>query len=240
MASRWRCFRVMPDAPRQLALDLPVAPSYAAEDFLVSPSNERAYALIEAWPAWPDCILHLQGPKGSGKTHLAGIWAGLAHAWAVEAFEVSAAAVPQLLAANALVIENADAGDIDEAAFFHLLNRARERRASILLTSQTPVDAWGLRTPDLLSRLRLAPVASLEPPDDALLRAVLVKLFLDRQLVVDTSVVDYMAVRLERSLNRAAEAVAALDREALSRGSRLTRAMAARLLAEAPREEDGP
>ena len=34
----------MPDAPRQLALDLPLTPRYGREDFLVSPSNERAWS----------------------------------------------------------------------------------------------------------------------------------------------------------------------------------------------------
>ena len=91
-------------------------------------------------------------------------------------------------------------------------------------------EAWGLATPDLLSRLRLAPSVALEPPDDALLKAVLVKLFIDRQLVVDTSVVDYLALRIERSLARAGEVVSALDREALSRGRRITRPMAADVL----------
>jgi chromosomal replication initiation ATPase DnaA len=110
----------------------------------------------------------------------------------------------------------------------------------VLLTASAPPDRWSLRTPDLVSRLRLAPSASLDAPDDALLRAVLVKLFVDRQLVVDTTVVDYVALRIERSLARAAEVVSALDREALSRGRRITRPMAAEVLgSEAEADEEG-
>ena len=220
----------MPEAPRQLAFDLALDPRFGREDFLVSPSNERAYALIEAWPGWPDRVLVLVGPKGSGKSHLAAIWAGSARAWTVEAFEVSGARVPHLVSNGALVIEDADAPDRDEPALFHLLNLARESGASVLLTAAAPPDRWGLRTPDLLSRLRLAPSVALDPPDDALLKAVLVKLFVDRQLVVDTTVVDYVALRIERSLARAAEVVAALDNEALSRARRITRPMARALL----------
>lgn len=230
----------MRDGPRQLAFDLSLDPRFGREDFLVSPSNERAYALIERWPDWPDPILVLVGPKGSGKSHLAAIWAASAHAWTVDAFEVSGARVPHLVSNGALVIEDADGSDRDEAALFHLLNLARERGACVLVTAAAPPDRWSLRTPDLLSRLRLAPSVSLDPPDDALLRAVLVKLFVDRQLVVDTTVVDYVAVRIERSLARAAEVVAALDREALSRGRRITRPMAAEVLggaAEADEED---
>jgi chromosomal replication initiation ATPase DnaA len=220
----------MPDPPKQLAFDLPLDPRYGREDFLVSPSNERAYALIERWPDWPDAILHLTGPKGSGKSHLAAIWAGAAHAWTIDAFEISAERVPHLASNNALVVEDADHGERDEAALFHLLNLARERGGSVLLTSAAPIEGWGIRTPDLLSRLRLAPGVALEPPDDALLKAVLVKLFVDRQLVVDTTVVDFLALRIDRSLAQAAETVAALDKEALSRGRRITRAMAAEVL----------
>ena len=228
----------MADAPRQLAFDLRLDPRYGREDFLVSPSNERAYGLIERWPDWPDRVLHLTGPKGSGKSHLASIWATSAHAWTIDAFEVSGERVPHLVSNGALVVEDGDRGERDEAALFHLLNLSRERGAYLLLTGAAPVDAWGIRTPDLVSRLRLAPSVTLDPPDDALLKAVLVKLFVDRQLVVDTSVVDYVALRIERSLARAADIVKALDREALSRGRRITRAMAAEILGQLPESDD--
>lgn len=221
----------MREGPRQLAFDLPSHPRFGREDFLVSPSNERAYALIETWPDWPDPILHLRGPRGSGKSHLAAIWAAKAHAWTVDAFEISNARVPHLISTKALVIEDADRAGADEHALFHLVNLARERRSFIVLTASVRPEEWGIATPDLLSRLRLAPAVDLDPPDDALLKAVLVKLFVDRQLVVDTSVVDYLASHMERSLAAAGEIVAALDREALSRGRRITRPMAADLLA---------
>jgi chromosomal replication initiation ATPase DnaA len=136
------------------------------------------------------------------------------------------------------VVEDADRGARDEAALFHLLNLSRERGAFVLLTSAAPVEAWGIQTRDLLSRLRLAPAVSLDPPDDALLKAVLVKLFVDRQLVVDTSVVEFLAVRMERSLARAAEVVMALDREALSRSRRITRPMAAEVIGKLSESEE--
>ena len=53
------------------------------------------------------------------------------------------------------------------------------------------------------------------PPDDALLRAVLVKLFADRQLAVDESLVGYVAPRIERSFAAARAVVARLDEEAM-------------------------
>jgi chromosomal replication initiation ATPase DnaA len=223
----------MTEAPKQLTLELPLEPRFGREDFLVSPSNERAYALIERWPDWPDTILLLEGPKGSGKSHLAAIWAAQSHGWTVDAFEVGTDRVPHLVSNGALVIEDLHSAGGDEPALFHLLNLARERRAYVLITTAVAVGELPIRTPDLKSRLRLAPSVSLDPPDDALLRAVLVKLFVDRQLVVDTTVVDFLALRIERSLAAAAEAVAAIDREALSRGRRITRPMAAELVGRA-------
>jgi chromosomal replication initiation ATPase DnaA len=220
----------MTEAPKQLTLELPLEPRFGREDFLVSPSNERAYGLIERWPDWPDTILLLEGPKGSGKSHLAAIWAAQSHGWTVDAFEVGTDRVPHLVSNRALVIEDLHSAGGDEPALFHLLNLARERRAYVLITTAVAVGELPIRTPDLKSRLRLAPSVSLDPPDDALLRAVLVKLFIDRQLVVDTTVVDFLALRIERSLAAAAETVAALDREALSRGRRITRPMAAELV----------
>jgi chromosomal replication initiation ATPase DnaA len=147
--------------------------------------------------------------------------------------------VPHLVSNGALVIEDLDSGEADEAALFHLLNLARERQAYVVLTGARPVEQLPIRTPDLKSRLRLAPSVSLEPPDDALLKAVLVKLFVDRQLVVDTTVVDFLTLRIERSLAAAAGVVAELDREALSRGRRITRPMAADLLGRAAGTEEG-
>jgi chromosomal replication initiation ATPase DnaA len=218
------------EPPRQLALELPVEERMGAEDFLVSPSNEDAYAVLESWPAWTDPVLLLVGPPGAGKTHCAAIWAARSHAWRIARADLRDEDVPRLLSAGALVIEDCDQCRGQEDALFHLLNAARERRSFVLLTARTAPGDWGLRTPDLLSRLRLAPCTTLREPDDALVRAILVKLFLERQLVVDTCVVEFLVARIERSVAAAKAIVDALDREGLERGRRITRPLAAELL----------
>lgn len=214
---------------RQLAFDLPVVPGFGHDDFLVGGSNAAAFGMVEAWPAWPDRLAVLHGPGGSGKSHLAAIWAEHAGACVIEATSVTADRVPGL-AAPALVVEDLDRGALDEAALFHLVNLVRERGHHLLVTSGYPVEQLALRVPDLASRLRLAPALALGPPDDALLRAVLVKLFHDRQLSVEAGVLEFVALRIERSLATAARVVAELDREALSRGRRVTRPIAAAIL----------
>src|ERR1700712_2077238 len=147
--------------PKQLAFDLPADPRYGREDFLVSPANEAAYALIEAWPNWPDTVCLLNGPPGSGKSHLASIWATRSHAWTAKASEITAATVPHYLSNGALMIEDIDGEPRDEAALFHLLNLARERACPVLIACATSVEALGLTTADLRSRLRLAPGATI-------------------------------------------------------------------------------
>lgn len=218
----------MPSAPRQLALALEHAESFAREDFLAGPSNAAALALVDSWPAWPHRTFMLTGPAGSGKSHLAAIWAQAAGARLVAAHALDEAAVPGALATGALVVEDLVAGAFDERALFHLLNLAREERAFVLLTARAAPPSSAIR--DLGSRLKALPVIALTPPDDVLLRAVLVKLFSDRQVAVDESLISYVAMRIERSFAAAASVVARLDDEAMRRKRPLTRAFAAEIL----------
>lgn len=220
-------------AGRQLTLDLPLAPGFGREDFFVSASNEKAYATIDRWPAWPDPALILLGPAGSGKSHLGAIWAAMAKAGIRSADSLAGADVDSLASAGPLLLEDMEAAGCAQTQLFHLINLMRERGAALVLTAKRPPDAWGLDIPDLLSRLRLAPCVEIGAPDDALMRAVLVKLFIDRQLVVDIRIVEDAALRLERSLEAARSFVDALDKEALSRKSRITRRMAGETLRSA-------
>jgi chromosomal replication initiation ATPase DnaA len=215
---------------RQLPLDLALAPRFGAEDFLVSGSNADAYALIEAWPQWPGRILALVGPPASGKSHLTAIWAERAGARSLAARSLAKADLPALAAAGAVAIEDADQGALPETELFHLLNLAEERGASLLISATRPPSEWPVRLPDLASRLRKCPVAAIAEPDDALIRTLLVKHFLDRQLVVDTALVAYLALRIDRSFAGVRKTVDLLDRETLARAKRLTRAMAAKIL----------
>ena len=181
------------------------------------------------WPDWPSPVVALVGPEGAGKSHLAAIWAEQAGARFLSGRALRGVDLPAALATGALVIEDIAPNTLDETALFHLLNLVREEDASLLLTARTAPAGWRLATADLASRLRAVPVATLAAPDDATLRAVLVKLFADRQLAVDAPLLDYLMSRNERSFTAAREAVARLDAEALRLQRPVTRALAAEL-----------
>jgi chromosomal replication initiation ATPase DnaA len=219
--------------PRQLAFALPHAESLTRDNFLEGPANAAGLALIDSWPEWPNRIMLLVGPEGSGKSHLAAIWAEQAGARSTTAHALTAAAVPGALATGALVVEDLRSSDFDDRALFHLMNLAREDGAFVLVTAREPPSAFQIELRDLRSRLRAIPAVSLLPPDDPLFRALIVKFCADRQLAVDESVVSYLAIRIERSYAAARQAVELLDAEALRLGRPVSRALAAELLRNA-------
>jgi len=218
--------------PRQLPLALGFSERFGREDFLAGPSNETALALIERWPDWPSRAVALVGPEGAGKSHLAAIWAKGSGARSIASTAITLAGAPTALATGALVVEDLREGCCEDAALFHLLNLAREQGAFLLVTARTLPSGWAGRLRDLASRLRALPVVTLAPPDDALLRAVLVKQFADRHLDVDEDLIGYLATRIERSFAGARAIVAELDREALRQKREVNRALAAELLRE--------
>ena len=219
--------------PRQLAFALPHAESLTRDNFLEGPANAAGLALVDSWPEWPNRLMLLVGPEGSGKSHLAAIWAEQAGARATSAHALTPASVPAALATGALVVEDLNPSEVDERALFHLMNLAREDGAFVLITARLPPSAFQIELRDLRSRLRAVPTVSLLPPDDALFRALIVKFCADRQMAVDESVVSYLATRIERSYAAVRRAVELLDSEALRLGRPATRALAAELLRNA-------
>ncbi len=215
----------------QLAFDLPIRAALRRADFFPSPANATALATLDAG-GWPQGKLLLIGPPGAGKTHLAHIWAADHGATLMEGAALSHADIDaRATAPVALEQANAVAGDPrSEAALFHLHNRLAERGLPFLMTASTPPRDWGVALPDLLSRMQGTALTRIEAPDDALLSAVLVKLFADRQITIAPSLIDWLTLRMDRSLAAARDLVARLDAEALAQGRPVSRALAARIL----------
>lgn len=216
--------------PLQIPLDLVLDPAQSRDDLVVASSNEQAVAMVERWPDWPAPVAVIAGPAGSGKSHLGSIWAN----------DIAAATriAPNQLASGieaaergAVLVDDIDAEPIDEVGLFHLINAVRQHGSSLLLIARRFPGSWGVKLPDLASRLKAVTIVEIHEPDDMLMTAVVTKLFADRQVEVELHVVQFLVRRIERSLSAAMEVVARLDRVALERKCKVSRALAAEVVA---------
>lgn len=221
-------------------MDLAHRPAMGRDDFLIADSNRAAADMIDRWPEWPAPILFLVGPEGSGKSHLGAIWQTAACAGQALSSQLTVETVPEMMRSGALLIEDANETVRNERALFHLLNYVREQSGHVLFVTQELPAYWRVELPDLRSRLRAAPVIRVDEPDDALLRGVLAKLFQDRQIAVDESVLAYMLVRMERSLRSASALVDEIDRQALAAKASVTRTFVARVMSATEGGSDQP
>ena len=205
----------------QLVLPLGVRPALGRDDFIVAGGNREAVAFIDSWPDWPTPAVALYGPAGSGKSHLAAIWAARANARIVEASALDeTSTVP-------LVVENVDEVT-SGGAIFTLL----ESGNPLLLTGRAPPAEWQVALPDLASRFGAMLAFALWAPDDALLAGLARKLFADRQLQVPDAAIAQMIHALERSPSAIRDFVARADEAALSRKRAITPGLIRELLGE--------
>lgn len=210
---------------KQLPFDLPPRNAMGAADFVVSRGNEAALALIDSWPAWPASALAVHGPAGCGKTHLGHVFQEKVGDTAL--FLTAPTELPDLPEKPVLIL---DEPQLDETAFFHLLNRVKNEGGALLILSREAPARWPVKLPDLASRLKAVPSVEVSAPDDALLAAVLVKHFADRQIHVAPDVIDYLLKIIERSFATAAETASKLDRAALAEGRAITIPLVRRVL----------
>lgn len=217
---------------QQLSFDLPVIPALGRDDFMIAPSNAVAVAMIEATQDWVGEKLVLCGPTGSGKTHLAHVWAGTQNGQIIVASDLIYADIPAL-ALTPTAIENLPdiaKNQAAQTALFHLHNLMQSNGQPLLMTGTGAPNHWGMSLPDLQSRIDAAGVATLNVPDDTLLSAVIAKQFNDRQLMPRPDVIPYLVLRIDRSFAAARDVVAAMDEHSLSRHKPLTRALAGQVL----------
>jgi chromosomal replication initiation ATPase DnaA len=216
---------------QQLVLDLGHRSAHGVENFLVAPCNKDAVAWLDRWPDWPAPALAVYGPGACGKTHLADIWKNRSDARMIQAGQLRESSPDQLVSGTRNVIVDDAGPGIDERGLLHLYNIVGEGGGSLLLTSRTAPARWNTGLADLRSRLAAAPAVAIGRPDDALIGAVLIKLFADRQIQLDGEVLAYVLARMERSFSAARSLVEALDRLALASHRRITKPLAREALA---------
>ena len=206
----------------QLTMPFLSTPSYHAADFIRGAANGTALDWVERWPDWPYSIMLLHGPAGSGKTHLAHVFAARSSASFLSPERLGQSTADQLLTGNhSWVLDGLDAV-ADEAALAQLINHVRARGDYLLITARESADTRAFELPDLSSRLRALPAISIDTPDDALLTGVLAKAFADLQLRIAPDVLHYAMTHLERSYPAIQQFVADMDQLSLTRGRGIT------------------
>jgi len=208
----------------QYALPFPHSPQYDPADFLAADCNAEALTFLDHTADWPQRRLALWGPAGCGKTHLLHLWAQRQGALLV--------AGPSLRLTppeHPLAIDDADAAP--EQPLLHTLNAAAEAGLPVLLAARDAPARWPVRLADLASRLRAVTAVPIRLADDSLLRALLVRLLLERQMTVSEPVQQFLLLHLPRTPGAMREAAARLDHASFAAGGRPSRAIAAAVLA---------
>jgi chromosomal replication initiation ATPase DnaA len=216
----------------QLTFDLPRRIALSRTDFLISDSNAAAIGWIDRWPDWPSRALALHGPAGCGKTHLVHLWCAQTAGVIVAGETLSEEVVARLVSERRHRIAIDDADRASELALLHLYNFCMETGGSLLVAARQLPASWKVVLPDLDSRLRAVLAIRIGLPDDALLGAVLVKHFADRQLRVAPEVVAYLLTHMERSFAAAAEMASRLDVVSLRDRRAITVSLARQLVSE--------
>jgi chromosomal replication initiation ATPase DnaA len=206
----------------QLPFDFDHRPALSGDDFLVAPCNQEAVAWLDKWPDWPAPFLVIYGPPGCGKTHLSHVFLAQSGALQLTPAMINDAGLPNILSSSDKFV--ADDGDdsFDEEALFHIYNDLASRGGHMLITASQSPSNWDFKLADLASRLRAAPAVGIGMPEDDLIKAMLVKLFSDRQVRVEIGVIDYVTKRMERSFDAVRQFVEAADNAALAAKKRIT------------------
>jgi chromosomal replication initiation ATPase DnaA len=208
----------------QLSLLLASEPDYSPNSFFVTDSNRQAWSWLNEWTSWPAHGLILTGAAQSGKTHLAKAWQSHTDAQFINT-EALASNLDELCKHKKFfVLEDVDTlvPQLDQSLLFHFFNSSREHNAYVLLTARTNPKDWPLSLADLQSRLLSLPLVTLYEPDDDLLRAMMLKLFGDRQMDIDPKVINYLLPRVERSYAAVSDLVKAVEKESVQHNQRIT------------------
>lgn len=218
---------------KQLPLPLPFRTARGRDAFFISDANAQAVAILDHPENWAQNTILLLGPSGSGKSHLAGIWAD--DHGATLAGDLGQITAETALPDAPLLIDDLDQRLLtpaNETAMFHIFNHMRAAGLPMLITASTPPPQWGMTLPDLISRMEATQNVAIRAPDDHLLAAVLMKHFADRQLSPPPNLIPYLTRQMDRSFASAAQIVARLDHETLAQKRPLTRRLAAQIMAE--------
>ena len=209
---------------QQLPLDLQIRSTQEHGDFIISDCNSIAAQWVDRWPEWVGqfCALNIAGPEACANAHLAAVWQEKTGAVLLGNLDEKLAN----LGNRPHFVLDLDKDSPSETGLFHLFNHTREIGGSVLIISTEPVARLAWQLPDLASRMRAVNLAMIEGPDDKLLRALLHKNFIERQLYAPENVIQYLVARMERSFAAARDVVVKMDQLSLANRSQITLSLA--------------
>jgi len=206
---------------KQLILNLRTIPSLNRNDYFVNTTNNEAVEWIDMWPKWPYFGIIVNGPKRSGKSHLASVLKDISDGRIVSAKNITKNSVEELSNINCLIIEDFEKLD-SENAFFHLFNMCKENNNKIMLTSAISPSKIDFKLPDLKSRILSLPSVELNFPDDELLENIILKQFLDKGVKVDKEVIGFLLKRVDRSFDSIYNLVSKIDFASMEKSRKIT------------------
>lgn len=214
-----------PIKAEQYPFDFPTLQAQSFDDFAVGNSNKQAVQQLTIWPNWAHHVMLIVGPQACGKSHLlhsfqkqyGGIFVKDDDFNNFDKIMSNIKENDRLI----FIVDNADTIK-NQNGLFHLFNAIKENQGWLLLSARKTPNMWDFKLEDLASRIKSTPFAEISMPDEALLKAVLIKLFSDRQLLVDEKVISFLITRMERSFESALVLVDIIDKAALNAGKNIT------------------
>ena len=208
----------------QLPLSLVQIPRYDATDFVVTSSNTLPYNYLLSWPEWPSRGGIIVGPRYSGKTHLAHLWALRAKAVFLNAENLEALEHDlEVGEGQAFILDNVETFlPHYETLFFHLFNLIQSKKGFLLLTASVHPKDWPIALKDLISRLATLPLFTLQAPDDLLFLSILAKNFSDYQMQVSPKVLEFIMKNVPRTFENIHEIPRVLNTASLSQHHAVT------------------
>jgi len=200
----------------QLLLDFDIKTNFNDHDYYVSESNYFAFNLIDKWPKWEKRILNISGEKFSGKTHLANIFKSKASALFLNENEINGDVFKKIKLHESIIVDEFS-NTIDEKITYSILNLVDQDSKYLLINSETPLGEINFKLPDLASRSRNLLHAKINPPDDELIFAIILKNFSDRQIKLEKKIIEFIINRIDRSYSKISEFIYKIDELSLKK-----------------------
>ena len=201
----------------QLIFKFPFKANYFEEDFYVSANNLNAYKLIESWPKWSSRYVNIFGPSGCGKTHLANIFKKKIKSLYIKASEVRDSSLPLIKLSECLIVDDYK-DNIEEKLFYSVLNQIHQSNQYIIINSLVPIKSSKVELNDLKSRFDNFIDIGIDLPTDDLIRVVLTKNFSDKQVKIESKLLEYILKNIHRSYADIFDLINKLDALSLSSG----------------------